>query len=66
MPEVKAERVSHRQRQALETRRLIAQAARALFSEHGYAALKAHEKTSAMDLVPGRNEVRGPVRRPSG
>ena len=37
MPEVKAERVSHRQRQALETRRLIAQAARALFSEHGYA-----------------------------
>ena len=37
MPEVKAERVSHRQRQALETRRLIAEAARALFSEHGYA-----------------------------
>jgi len=38
MPEVKTERVSHRQRQALETRRLIAQGARALFSEHGYAA----------------------------
>jgi AcrR family transcriptional regulator len=38
MPEVKAERLSHRQRQALETRRLVAQAARALFAEHGYAA----------------------------
>ena len=38
MPEVKAERLSHRQRQALETRRLVAQAARGLFAEHGYAA----------------------------
>jgi len=38
MPEVKTEPVSHRQRQALETKRLIARGARALFSEHGYAA----------------------------
>jgi AcrR family transcriptional regulator len=38
MQEVKAERPSHRQRQALETRRLVAQAARALFTRHGYAA----------------------------
>lgn len=38
MPAVKSERLSYRQRQALETRRLIARAARALFSQHGYAA----------------------------
>jgi AcrR family transcriptional regulator len=36
--EVKAERISHRQRQALETRRAIAHAARSLFAERGYAA----------------------------
>ena len=38
MAEVKAERISHRQRQALETRRAIAHAARSLFAERGYAA----------------------------
>jgi AcrR family transcriptional regulator len=38
MPDVKSERPSYRQRQALETRRLIARAARTLFAEHGYAA----------------------------
>ena len=38
MPDVKSERPSYRQRQALETRRLIARAARALFTELGYAA----------------------------
>ncbi len=37
MPEVKAERITHRQRQALETRQAIARAARSLFSERGYA-----------------------------
>jgi AcrR family transcriptional regulator len=38
MPDVKSEPLSHRQRQALETRRLVAQAARTLFIAHGYAA----------------------------
>jgi AcrR family transcriptional regulator len=38
MQEVKAERVPHRQRQAMETRRGIARAARSLFAERGYAA----------------------------
>src|SRR5216684_632287 len=38
MTEVKASRVPLRQRQALETRRAIAHAARSLFAEHGYAA----------------------------
>jgi len=38
MPDVKSERPSYRQRQALETRRLIARAARTLFTEHGYTA----------------------------
>ncbi len=38
MTEVKASRVPLRQRQALETRRAIAQAARSLFAERGYAA----------------------------
>ena len=38
MPDVKSEPRSHRQRQALETRHLIARAARELFTEHGYAA----------------------------
>src|SRR5260370_24133026 len=38
MTEVKAPRVPLRQRQALETRRAIAHAARWLFAEHGYAA----------------------------
>jgi AcrR family transcriptional regulator len=37
MAGVKSERLTHRQRQALETRRLIAKAARVLFTEHGYA-----------------------------
>jgi AcrR family transcriptional regulator len=38
MKEVKAVRVPLRQRQALETRRAIANAARSLFTERGYAA----------------------------
>lgn len=38
MTEVKAGRVPLRQRQALETRRTIARAARSLFAERGYAA----------------------------
>jgi AcrR family transcriptional regulator len=38
MAEVKARRVPLRQRQALETRRAIARAARSLFAERGYAA----------------------------
>lgn len=38
MTEVKAPRVPLRQRQALETRRAIANAARSLFAERGYAA----------------------------
>jgi AcrR family transcriptional regulator len=38
MAEVKADRLPLRQRQALETRRAIARAARALFAERGYAA----------------------------
>ncbi len=38
MTEVKADRVPLRQRQALETRRAIAHAARSLFAERGYAA----------------------------
>jgi AcrR family transcriptional regulator len=38
MTEVKASRAPLRQRQALETRRAIAQAARSLFAERGYAA----------------------------
>ncbi len=38
MTEVKAPRVPLRQRQALETRRAIAHAARSLFAERGYAA----------------------------
>jgi len=38
MADVKPERIPYRQRQALETRRLIAQAARSLFTQHGYAA----------------------------
>jgi AcrR family transcriptional regulator len=38
MTEVKASRVPLRQRQALETRRAIAHAARSLFAERGYAA----------------------------
>jgi AcrR family transcriptional regulator len=37
MAEVKPGRISHRQRQALETRRAIAHAARSLFRERGYA-----------------------------
>src|SRR3989442_14879714 len=38
MKEVKTGRVPLRQRQALETRRAIAHAARSLFAERGYAA----------------------------
>ena len=38
MAEVKGPTPSYRQRQALETRRAIARAARSLFSERGYAA----------------------------
>jgi AcrR family transcriptional regulator len=38
MADVKAERIPYRQRQARETKRLIARAARSLFSRHGYAA----------------------------
>jgi AcrR family transcriptional regulator len=38
MTEVKAHQVPLRQRQALETRRAIARAARSLFAERGYAA----------------------------
>jgi AcrR family transcriptional regulator len=38
MKEVKPDRVPLRQRQALETRRSIARAARSLFAERGYAA----------------------------
>jgi AcrR family transcriptional regulator len=38
MSEVKSGRISYRQRQALETRRAIARAARRLFSEGGYVA----------------------------
>jgi AcrR family transcriptional regulator len=38
MPEVKVQRLPLRQRQALETRRAIAQAARELFNRGGYAA----------------------------
>ncbi|HLJ67467.1 MAG TPA: helix-turn-helix domain-containing protein, partial [Chloroflexota bacterium] len=38
MADVKPERIPYRQRQALATRRLIAQAARSLFTAHGYAA----------------------------
>jgi AcrR family transcriptional regulator len=38
MPGVKSEPLSHRQRQALETRRLVTLAARTLFIAHGYAA----------------------------
>jgi AcrR family transcriptional regulator len=38
MTEVKASRAPLRQRQALDTRRAIAQAARSLFAERGYAA----------------------------
>ena len=52
MPEVKAERVSHRQRQALETRRLIAQAARTLFSEHGYAATSIEGVAAEAGVAP--------------
>jgi AcrR family transcriptional regulator len=44
VPEVKANRIPLRRRQALETRRAIAQAARALFAERGYAA-------TSIDLV---------------
>ncbi|HZQ49806.1 MAG TPA: helix-turn-helix domain-containing protein [Candidatus Dormibacteraeota bacterium] len=38
MADVKPGRIPYRQRQALATRRLIAQAARTLFTAHGYAA----------------------------
>lgn len=44
MPEVKADRVPLRRRQALQTRRAIARAARSLFAERGYAA-------ASIDLV---------------
>src|SRR5258706_5514111 len=44
MTEVNADRVPLRQRQALETRRAIAGAARSLFAERGYAA-------ASIDLV---------------
>ncbi len=44
MTEVNADRVPLRQRQALETRRAIASAARSLFAERGYAA-------ASIDLV---------------
>jgi AcrR family transcriptional regulator len=44
MSEVKANRVPLRRRQALETRRAIAQAARSLFAQRGYAA-------TSIDLV---------------
>jgi AcrR family transcriptional regulator len=52
MPEVKTERVSHRQRQALETRRLIAQAARALFAEHGYVATSIEAVAAEAGVAP--------------
>jgi len=52
MPEVKAERVSHRQRQALETRRLIAQAARALFSAHGYVTTSIEGVATEAGVAP--------------
>jgi len=44
MAEVKAARIPLRQRQALQTRRAIARAARSLFAERGYAA-------ASIDLV---------------
>ena len=52
MPEVKAERVSHRQRQALETKRLIAQAARTLFSEHGYVTTSIEGVAAEAGVAP--------------
>ena len=52
MPDVKPERPSYRQRQALETRRLIARAARALFSEHGYAATSIEAVASEAGVSP--------------
>jgi TetR/AcrR family transcriptional regulator, regulator of autoinduction and epiphytic fitness len=52
MPEVKAERVSHRQRQALETKRLIAQAARTLFSEHGYVTTSIEAVAAEAGVAP--------------
>ena len=52
MPDVKPERPSYRQRQALETRRLIARAARALFTEHGYAATSIETVASEAGVSP--------------
>lgn len=52
MAEVKPEALSHRQRQALETRRLVAQAARALFIEHGYAATSIEAVAAAAGVSP--------------
>jgi AcrR family transcriptional regulator len=50
MSEVKADRVPLRQRQAQETRRAIARAARSLFAERGYA-------TTSIEVVAGEAGV---------
>jgi AcrR family transcriptional regulator len=52
MSDVKSERVSHRRRQALETRRLIAHAARALFTENGYAATSVEAVAAEAGVSP--------------
>jgi AcrR family transcriptional regulator len=52
MSDVKSERVSHRRRQALETRRLIANAARALFTQNGYAATSVEAVAAEAGVSP--------------
>ncbi len=52
MSDVKSERVSHRRRQALETRRLIAHAARALFTHNGYAATSVEAVAAEAGVSP--------------
>ena len=52
MPDVKPERPTYRKRQALETRRLIARAARAPFIKHGYAATSIEAVASEAGVSP--------------
>jgi AcrR family transcriptional regulator len=52
MADVKPERIPYRQRQALATRRLIAKAARELFTDHGYAATSIEVVASEAGVSP--------------
>jgi AcrR family transcriptional regulator len=52
MPEVKAERVPLRRRQALETRRAITRAARSLFAEGGYSTTSMEAVADAAGVAP--------------